>query len=1440
MSDGFVSAAVHLTLSHATLDSAPLRLSALADTGASVSLIDVPLQQKLEDVPVRESKLQLHGLGVAKTCGRATVSFTIDGHRREGDTLKAVHLHFTHEFHLMENLRPGIILGMDFLFGHGIRLEPRQGVARMGEGVEFSLRCLRTPTMTPTPSEPSRRESTSRSPSEPAGDPNERFPDRSPSGTPSEPAADRDERFPDRSPSGTPSEPAADRDERFPDDRASRSPSGQPSWNLSVRHDVTVEPGSERWVPCQWDTRPPPDLDIVIEPALWMDENRDACFVSKSCLAKPSLMALLISNPGDQPVVVPSNLPITSAAPCGQVIPYDTSDETVFAAETDDPETTPSLPRVETHPTPVSVGDETRSALVDGHFHVGRAQGAGLVHEPIVGLLREFADCFSLDGVPGKAVGPELRVDLEEGARMVPEAPRRVNPEKRAIIDEQIEQLLQWDVIEPSTSCTSYPVLLIKQGPKWRFCVDFRGLNTITVTDRYPLPQTDDIFGALSESRLFSVLDAVKGFNQLPVHPDDRHKLAFVCHKGLYQYKRMPFGIKNGPAWFQRFMDRLLGALRWNCAMVYLDDVVVFTRTLEEHVDALRKLFLATRKAGLWYDPKKCHFAVDSIKLLGRCVSEGGVSVLQDRVQAILDLARPRNQEELSHFLGLVGYYSLFIARFAQEVAPLRLLQKGVRYVKKGRGGRSMMVLPTGQHVAAANIPLEWGMEQDTAFSRLKELLSTATTLALPVWWKHFFLYIDASQSFFACALHQQFLQTASPAKPTSTSTDRPTRSAETVHFHAIALSLPWRERLIQEQQADPNFGHLYKRLKAREPVQGYALVNDVMVRCDTDCACLPKALFPKAFEEAHKGHFGFIRTMSLVSSAFWHPRLAEGVRNYVKHCPECVRTREERRKGHIDESPLVLGIPFHTISVDLILGLPPSQGMQTCLIIVDTFTKVVLLRPMPPDVNAKHLAHAIGDMVLRIGWTPRRMISDHDSKFIGRVGKEFADTLGITLTPSAPYHQQANPVERYVQTAIRSLRALCLDKPDTSWVDLIGHLELSLNITPSTVTGYEPYDLLYVHRPGLLSYLSDNEGIETPEEAAVFSKARLEQAIHAVKKAQEIQRQRYNSRRQPLAPMVEGMLVMIRLRDRPMFGHSVANKLATPLAGPFRVKEVLSPHRVRLALPKGLRTVNEFDVTQLQVVPENDTLGRPGLRSQDEEGVWEPERIVDERMSHNKHRQYLVKWKQSDLLEWSFEDDLLEDGCEDIINNWEDDKLGLGTPPLDPRRVPSATVHLASASRLASAGRDIKPEDDVSGEPLFRTALEALHKPLSQPKRLEIEGRSVVLVERPVAFASRPTSPKESKMKGLELEATGLLWAFHHYRHLLQGAQLTVITDHSPLGSVMKAASHRVFTPRLEDIRAQLAPYLHQITFVHKAGDTHVNVDSLSRLQHESPLDRL
>jgi hypothetical protein len=255
------------------------------------------------------------------------------------------------------------------------------------------------------------------------------------------------------------------------------------------------------------------------------------------------------------------------------------------------------------------------------------------------------------------------------------------SPEKRRVIDSQIDQWFEQGVIEPSESPWSTPVVIAYQNGKPRFCVDYRKLNAVTIADEFPIPQQSEILQALSGSQVMSGLDVLSGFTQLEIDEEDVEKTAFRTHRGLSQFRRMPFGLRNGPSIFQRVMQGILSPYLWIFCLVYINDIVVYSKTYEEHIEHLDRVLGAIEKAGITLSPKKCHLFYSSILLLGHKVWRLGLSIHLEKVRAILELERPRKLSQLQTFLGMVVYFSGFIPYYADIARPLfDLLRKDIKW----------------------------------------------------------------------------------------------------------------------------------------------------------------------------------------------------------------------------------------------------------------------------------------------------------------------------------------------------------------------------------------------------------------------------------------------------------------------------------------------------------------------------------------------------------------------------------------------------------------------------------------------------------------------------------------------------------------------------------------------------------------------------------------
>ncbi len=298
--------------------------------------------------------------------------------------------------------------------------------------------------------------------------------------------------------------------------------------------------------------------------------------------------------------------------------------------------------------------------------------------------------------------------------------PYRVPLTKRKVIDKQIDEMLEDGIIRPSDSPWSSPVTLVpKKDGTTRFCTDYRKVNSITRKDRYPLARIQDIFDSVGGSVIFSTLDLKSGYWQIPVAEQDIEKTAFSCHRGHFEYLRMPFGLANAPAVFQRTMDKVLAPVIGQCAMVYIDDIVVYSKSVREHADHLSAVFELLSQAGLRVKPSKCTFALPEIELLGYVVNGEGIKSNPNKVEVIVNLPPPKSIKEVRSFLGMCSYYRQTMPNFAVVSSALTELTK-------------------------KNVRFRWTNIEQEAFDTLKQLLVSSHVMAHPQQGKPYKLYTDA------------------------------------------------------------------------------------------------------------------------------------------------------------------------------------------------------------------------------------------------------------------------------------------------------------------------------------------------------------------------------------------------------------------------------------------------------------------------------------------------------------------------------------------------------------------------------------------------------------------------------------------------------------------------------------------------------------------------
>jgi hypothetical protein len=370
-------------------------------------------------------------------------------------------------------------------------------------------------------------------------------------------------------------------------------------------------------------------------------------------------------------------------------------------------------------------------------------------------MLRKFRKVFA--GPEEKLGKVKAKFDMEINAdakAIRSQQPYRTSPRKRELINDAVKTLLELDVIEPSNSPIASPVVVVIQKGKPRFCIDLREVNSKTVADRYALPKQDSIFRALARAIFFSIIDANRGYHQFGLKRGSRYLTAFVTEDGFWQFKRMPFGLKNAPSHFQRAVDTILGTYRFEFALAFIDDIVIFSRSLAEHLMHVGLVLEALEKVGMTVSEKKCHFAYQSVELLGRRVSRLGLSTQEEKVKAIMDLPYPKTIGEASELFGQFNYHRDFIQGFAEMAKPITDGMSPKKTTKK-YGASPHRMSPKEYAKMRSNTPFPDNQKIREAFLQLKTALSNAPVLVHPNFEKEFILYTDACRKGIAGALYQ-------------------------------------------------------------------------------------------------------------------------------------------------------------------------------------------------------------------------------------------------------------------------------------------------------------------------------------------------------------------------------------------------------------------------------------------------------------------------------------------------------------------------------------------------------------------------------------------------------------------------------------------------------------------------------------------------------------
>ena len=863
-------------------------------------------------------------------------------------------------------------------------------------------------------------------------------------------------------------------------------------------------------------------------------------------------------------------------------------------------------------------------------------------------VVRDFGDVFPEDlyGLPPQRQ-VEFRIDLVPGATPVAKSPYRLAPTEMKEMSLQLQELQGKGFIRPSHSPWGAPVLFVKKKDgSMRMCIDYRELNKLTIKNRYPLPRIDDLFDQLQGAKYFSKIDLRSGYHQLRVQEDDIPKTAFRTSYGHFEFTVMPFGLTNAPAVFMDLMNRVCKPYLDKFVIVFIDDILIYSKTKEDHDNHLRLLLELLRKEKLYGKLSKCEFWLQEVHFLGHVVNQGGIHVDPSKIEAVRNWKAPETPSEVRSFLGLAGYYRRFIENFSKISKPLTsLTQKNQKYV--------------------------WGEDQEEAFQTLKDKLCNAPILSLPEGVEDFVVYCDASNQGLGCVLMQRDKVIAYASRQLKVHEKNYTTHDLELGAVVFALKI-WRHYLYGTKSViytdHKSLQHIFdqkdlnmrqrrwlelfsdyeceikyhpgkanvvadalsrkERVKpgrvramavtiqtgVREVILATQLEavkdenitaerlngNDKLMekRNDGSLYFMDRIWVPLVGEvrtiimdEAHKSkysvHPGSDKMYYDLRDMYWWPGMKKDIAEYVGKCLTCAKVKaEHQRPSGLLQQPEIPEWKWENITMDFITKLPrTSRGHDAIWVIVDRLTKSAHFLAIREDYSMEKLARLYMDEIVSRHGVPVSIISDRDARFTSRFWKTMQGALGTRLDMSTAYHPQTDgQSERTIQTLEDMLRACVIDFGG-NWDTHLPLAEFSYNNSYHASAKCAPFEALYGRKcrsPVLWAEVGDTRLIGP--EIVQETTDKVVMVKERLKAARNRQKSYADNRRKPLEFQV-GDKVLLKVSPwKGVMHFRKKGKLAPRYVGPFLILERVGPIAYRLELPDELSGVHDtFHVSNLK-----------------------------------------------------------------------------------------------------------------------------------------------------------------------------------------------------------------------------------------------------------------
>jgi hypothetical protein len=921
----------------------------------------------------------------------------------------------------------------------------------------------------------------------------------------------------------------------------------------------------------------------------------------------------------------------------------------------------------------------------------------------------------------------DLEIQLKEGTHPRFMALRKNTPEELEALQDFISENEPKGLIRKSKSSAGYPILFVpKKNGKLRLCIDYRHLNDITVKDREPLPRIDEMMDRLNGARYFTALDIIGAYYRIRMKEGEEWKTAFRTRYGLYEWRVMPMGLTNAPANWQRYINSKLSHLLDKGVVVYLDDILIYSQTLEEHERLVREVLEILRDNDLYVDLEKSQFHQEEVEYLGHIVGRDGIKMDPKKVAAVTEWPRPQTVTNIQEFTGFCNYYRRFIEGYSKVATPLYdLVKKDAKW--------------------------DWTEKCEQAFQTLKERITQGPILKVFDPSKPVIVQTDASDYAIGAGLYQVHDGRKHPIAFISQKLSGPELNW-TVHdkelYAIVEACKQWRSYLqghkypvrvysdhknltwfLSTKELNRRTSRWWEELSSydleiihtpgKENAQADALSrradhqgkekmnhaillqkDDATITINTSVNSLEKRptwgqqilisytkddtaqkilkgekldnfttrngyiyhkeriyvphvpTINEIIQEYHDsplaGHKGWERTMERISRTFWFPQMTKKVRNYVRTCDTCRKTKPSRHKPYGELNPLEPPEQIgEQVTCDWITDLPPSTDHSTgvtynqILTIVERLTKFTWFIPWKSKWGATEFCQIFMAWIFQQIGCPRIWISDRDRKLDSKFWNTVTTNIGIKARLSTAYHKETDGQSEIMnQIAEQHIRCY-VNYQQNNWVKWLPAAQFAHNSAESTTTGLSPHFAMYGKE--LPAYHGQYEYTGLSEQGLITAKTHkfiTDTLKNDIAFQNEKRKQYFNKHRQGKPSLKKGDTVYLSTRNfRAKQGHS--KKLNQKNIGPFKILEVRKGDTFKLELPKTMNKVYPvFHISLLEPAPKDIRIQQtetPEFDDDDDQPEYEVNRILGS-VYIDGQLHYLVNWKGYSSAEDSWE----------------------------------------------------------------------------------------------------------------------------------------------------------------------------------------------------------